>query len=209
MDLQTGVWGGGKAVCRQEVPLIYIFLFHRHINYVLILNFVKRSTSFVVHIRPWTQEHIQAFVSTFVYSFLFFLSTSTCMSMKHLSWVYCEHLPSELSCDEKKNELFFHLHQSVALKMIYWNQFSILTAIINTPTAVTVSVYRLWHSFNNDHVGEQHNVRHCSHFAEYFEGNILTLTVVTCFHLIGSSFVLELSILASHLWPGGDCQTCI
>lgn len=83
VDLQTGVWGGGKAVCRQEVPLIYIFLFHRHINYVLILNFVKRSTSFVVHIRPWTQEHIQAFVSTFVYFFLFFLSTSTCMSMKH------------------------------------------------------------------------------------------------------------------------------
>lgn len=53
----------------------------------------------------------------------------------------------------KKNE-FFHLHRSVALKMIYWNQFSILTAIINTPTAVTVSVYRLWHSFNNDHVGD-------------------------------------------------------
>lgn len=107
VDLQTGVWGGGKAVCRQEVPLIYIFLFHRHINYVLILNFVKRSTSFVVHIRPWTQEHIQAFVSTFVYFFFVFLSTSTCMSMKHLSWVYCEHLQSELSCDEEKKWVVF------------------------------------------------------------------------------------------------------
>lgn len=91
-------------------------------------------------------------LSLLLYIFFVFLSTSTCMSMKHLSWVYCEHLQSELSCDEKIRELFFHLHLSIALKMIYWNQFSILTAIINTPTAVTISVYRLWHSFN-DHVG--------------------------------------------------------
>lgn len=63
---------GESSVSTGSALDLYFFLFHRHINYVLILNFVKRSTSFVVHIRPWIQEHIQAFVSTFVYFLLFF-----------------------------------------------------------------------------------------------------------------------------------------
>lgn len=119
------------------------------------------------------------FCMFFLFVVLLFQSTNTCMSMKHLFWMYCEHLQSQLYCD--------HDHQ-------------------HSDCRYNIGIGP-WNSLNN-HVGEQHNVTHCSIFVEHFEGNIMK-SVVSCFHLFGSSFVLELSILAHLLWPGGHCQTCI
>lgn len=111
VDLQTGVRGGGKAVCRQEVPLIYIYFFYSTATFIMLSSWTLSKGQHLLWFKSDpglrnTSRLLSVLLCVF-FLFCFVLSTSTCMSMKHPFWVYCEHLQSKLSCDGKKMLLFF------------------------------------------------------------------------------------------------------
>lgn len=123
---------GGKQCVDRKCPwFIYIFfLFHRNINYVLILNFCQKVNIFCDSHPNLDSGTHPGFCLYFciVFVFVFLKYKYLYVDEASFSGVLWSIYKASYLVMKKKMSCFFHLHQSVALKIIYWNPYFFLNS---------------------------------------------------------------------------------